>query len=108
MQGQKQFALELYDRLGQKADGNLCFAPSSIQMALAMTYAGARGQTATQMAEVLYLDLPSEALHAAFADQLKRLHQNNGIPEKIRSRPATERRQSPVGAKRLSLRARLS
>ena len=52
MQGQRQFALELYQQLGQKSDGNLCFAPGSIQMALAMTYAGARGQTATQMAEV--------------------------------------------------------
>lgn len=31
-----------------------------------MTYAGARGETAAQMANTLHFDLPDEALHAAF------------------------------------------
>jgi len=52
VQGNNKFALELYAKL-QGGDGNLFFSPYSISTALAMTYAGARGQTASQMAEVL-------------------------------------------------------
>jgi Serpin (serine protease inhibitor) len=39
------FALDLYGRLTQQ-DGNLFFSPYSISNALAMTYAGARGEAA--------------------------------------------------------------
>jgi hypothetical protein len=46
------FALNLYSRL-KTADGNLFFSPYSISTALAMTYGGARGQTARQMADTL-------------------------------------------------------
>lgn len=60
-----QFALDLFGKLDKQA--NLFFSPSSISTALAMTYAGARGQTAEQMAKVLHLNLNSERLHPAFA-----------------------------------------
>jgi serpin B len=50
--GNNCFALELYRKLpGEK--GNLFFSPYSVSAALAMTYAGARGQTQEQMARVL-------------------------------------------------------
>lgn len=49
------FALDLYGHLADK-QGNLLFSPTSIQTALAMTWAGARGQTAEQMARTLHLD----------------------------------------------------
>jgi serpin B len=53
MAGNSAFALELYAKLrGQ--EGNLFLSPYSISTALAMTYAGARGQTASQMAQVLH------------------------------------------------------
>ena len=52
VQGNNKFALELYTKL-QSQDGNIFFSPYSISTALAMTYAGARGRTATQMADVL-------------------------------------------------------
>lgn len=61
-----EFALDLYGRLAQKP-GNLFFSPYSIRSALAMTYAGARGQTAAQMSQVLRFTLPGERLHDAFA-----------------------------------------
>jgi serpin B len=69
--GNTAFALALYAALRQNADlvpavGNLLFSPYSVSQALAMTYAGARGETARQMAEVLGFALPQPALHAAF------------------------------------------
>jgi serpin B len=52
VQGNNKFALELYTKL-QSQEGNIFYSPYSISAALAMTYAGARGRTATQMADVL-------------------------------------------------------
>jgi serpin B len=49
-----QFAFKLYQQTRQKA-GNLFFSPGSISTALAMTYAGARGTTQQEMAQVLHL-----------------------------------------------------
>jgi serpin B len=60
------FALDLYGRL-RATDDNLFFSPYSVSSALAMTYAGARGETARQMAEVMHLTLPTERLHPALA-----------------------------------------
>ena len=52
VRGNNTFALELYAKL-KETNGNVFFSPYSISTALAMTYAGARGQTATQMADIL-------------------------------------------------------
>src|SRR5262249_36075934 len=57
---------DLYRRQST-ANGNLFFSPYSISAALAMTYAGAGGQTATEMAHVLHFDLPQSDVPAAFA-----------------------------------------
>jgi serpin B len=59
------FAFDLYQALRDE-DGNLFFSPYSISTALAMTYAGARGETERQMAETLHFGLPQEGLHPAF------------------------------------------
>lgn len=48
------FGLALYAQLGAKP-GNLFFSPTSVQAALAITAAGARGQTAEEMNRVLGL-----------------------------------------------------
>ena len=53
------FGLDLYRALATERDGNLFFSPYSIALALTMTYAGARGQTAEEMAAVLGLALPT-------------------------------------------------
>ena len=50
--GNNCFALQLYQKL-QGQHGNLFFSPYSISTALAMTYAGAKGRTQEQMAQVL-------------------------------------------------------
>jgi serine protease inhibitor len=66
VQGNTQFALDLYQQLCT-AEGNLFFSPYSMSTALAMTYAGARGDTETQMAQTLHFTLDQERLHPAFA-----------------------------------------
>ena len=66
------FALQLYQKLCD-ATGNLFLSPFSISTALAMTYAGARGNTAREMAEALHFSLEGEELHSAFADLKKNL-----------------------------------
>lgn len=69
-QGNTAFALELYAQVrGQP--GNLAVSPLSISVALAMTYAGGRGETATQMQRTLHL--PAEDPHAAMNALLQRL-----------------------------------
>jgi len=69
-----RFALELYDRL-EAQEGNIFFSPYSIATALTMTYAGARGDTAAQMARVLHLPAEEAQLHravAALKDEIER------------------------------------
>ncbi len=63
--GNSEFAFDLYQVL-KKEDGNLFYSPHSISLALAMTYAGARGETAKQMADTLHYRLAQNALHPAF------------------------------------------
>ena len=65
VEGNTAFAADLYQEL-RGTDGNLFFSPYSISTALAMTYAGARGETESQMAETLHFTLPQEELHPAF------------------------------------------
>ncbi len=63
--GNNAFAFDLYQELCD-AEDNLFYSPYSISVALAMTYAGARGATEQQMADTLHFTLPQERLHPAF------------------------------------------
>jgi serpin B len=65
VEGNTAFAFDLYQALKAK-DGNLFYSPHSISVALAMTYAGARGETAEQMATTLQFLLEQDGLHPAF------------------------------------------
>src|SRR5512145_450339 len=65
VQGNTVFALQLYHELGAK-EGNLFFSPFSVSSALGMTYAGARGNTASEMKDVLHFPLDQADLHPAF------------------------------------------
>ena len=61
------FGIALYSSLAEdNEDGNLFFSPFSISTALAMTYAGARGDTADEMKSALRLDLDSTQTHLAY------------------------------------------
>jgi serpin B len=73
VQGTNEFAFDLYHELAKKDQGNIVFSPYSIATALAMTYAGARGKTAEEMAKVLHFTLPQERLHPASGDLMRKL-----------------------------------
>lgn len=72
-----EFAFDLYGQL-RKDEGNLFFSPSSISTALAMTYAGAEGETEKEMATTLNFTLPKAEIHSAFAAMMATLN----APEK--------------------------
>ncbi len=81
VEGNKAFAFDLYEKL-KKVEGNLFFSPYSISTALAMTYAGARGNTEKQMGTALHFTLDQKRFHPAFAcleSQLKAIHEKSDI-----------------------------
>lgn len=61
--GNNAFAFDLY-RLLPASDANRILSPFSISLALAMTYAGARGETEAQMTNVLHFS--GQDIHPAF------------------------------------------
>jgi serpin B len=63
--GNTAFAVDLYQKLASQ-EGNLFYSPYSISSALAMTYAGAEGDTAQQMAAVFHFLEDEDQLHAGF------------------------------------------
>ncbi len=73
VKGNNAFALDLYRQL-RNQEGNLFFSPYSTSTALAMTYAGAKGQTATEMSKVLHFTLEQDSLHPAFASLMGMLN----------------------------------
>lgn len=64
--GNTDFALRLYQEIRATEKGNFLFSPYSISQALAMTYAGARGETEKQMASALSFSLRQDELHRTF------------------------------------------
>jgi serine protease inhibitor len=73
VRGNNAFAFDLYAELA-KDKGNLFFSPYSISTALAMTYAGARGETARQMEKTLHFGQASAGLHPGFSELMKRFN----------------------------------
>jgi serpin B len=65
VEGKSDFAFNLYQEIRKRNDNLFC-SPYSISLALALTYAGARGETERQMAGTLHFTLPQETLHSAF------------------------------------------
>lgn len=66
---QANLAVDLYQAVRarpESADEALFLSPHSVSIALAMTYAGARGTTADEMKSALHFELPDDRLHTAF------------------------------------------
>src|SRR5262249_7521999 len=75
-----QFALDLYCQVRTR-DGNIFFSPYSIPKALAMTYTGARGETAREMAATLHFSLDPNRQPHAFAAARNVLNGNHAWPK---------------------------
>jgi serpin B len=82
VEGNNEFAFDLYGRFA-KEEGNIILSPYSISTALAMTYAGARGKTAEQMAKAMHFTLPPERLHRAFGELTRQLEPQGKMPPYI-------------------------
>ena len=68
-----QFAFDLYAKYKSK-EGNLFFSPYSISSALAMTYEGAYGETAQEMARVFYFPQDAAQLRPGFAQEFNNIN----------------------------------
>lgn len=69
-----QFAVDLHRQL-VTGDRNLCVSPYSIETALAMTFAGAEGETRDQMSRVLHLPKDGDAANASFSSLQRSLEE---------------------------------
>ena len=77
VEGNTAFSFDLYAQLKGRP-GNLFFSPYSISTCLAMTYAGARGDTEKQMATVLHFRGKQNQLHSSFGDLQRQLIEAGG------------------------------
>jgi serpin B len=67
--GNNTFSCDLYRQfIESREDKNFMYSSYSIYLALAMAYAGARGDTARQMADTLYFNMAGEEVHPALND----------------------------------------
>jgi serpin B len=82
--GNNQFAFDLYRSLSG-GQSNLFLSPYSISLALAMTFAGATGTTASQMAETMHFTLSPSSLHPAF----------NAYSQDLQSRASNSKEGTP-------------
>jgi serpin B len=69
-----QFAVDLHRQLAT-GDQNLCVSPYSVEAALAMTFAGADGETRDQMSRVLHLSKNGDAVDASFSSLQRSLEE---------------------------------
>lgn len=71
-----QFAFDLYSELDKSEQGNIFYSPYSISAALAMTYEGAKGQTADEMKSVFHFP-ESNILRPNFAAIYNEINRGN-------------------------------
>lgn len=80
VQASNRFALDVYATL-KREGGNVFLSPYSISTALAMTYEGAKGQTAEEIARVFHFPTDDAVRRAAFAALHNQLNEPNAAYE---------------------------
>ncbi|MDD2680706.1 MAG: serpin family protein [Patescibacteria group bacterium] len=78
VEANNKFAFDLYSKY-KTEEGNIFFSPYSISTALAMTYEGARGQTAEEMQSVFYFPEDVTARRSGYANLYNEINQDNKI-----------------------------
>jgi len=71
-----QFAFDLYSNLKGK-EGNIFFSPYSLSTAMAMTYEGARGQTAEEIRQVFHYPEDIEILRRGYAGIINQINKKD-------------------------------
>lgn len=77
VEGNNRFALKVFHKLLEENSDASVFSPFSVSSALAMAYAGADGETKTEMADALEFTLGDEVLHPGFNKLTTELAQRN-------------------------------
>ncbi len=72
-----EFALDFYYHLKDEEEGNIFFSPYSISSALAMTYEGARGQTAKEMQNVFYFPKDDNLRRTEYAEMFNKINKKD-------------------------------
>lgn len=78
-----QFAFDLFKEISSSHDKNLVISPFSISAALAMTYAGANGTTAEEMAQTLYFYSRQERFHKDFSAWMNAIIKRGDVKDKL-------------------------
>uniref|UniRef100_A0A8C3WEM1 Serpin domain-containing protein n=1 Tax=Catagonus wagneri TaxID=51154 RepID=A0A8C3WEM1_9CETA len=68
------FAVDLFQQIRRSKEGNIFYSPLSIMSALAMTYLGSRGYTASEIRKVLHLKELTENAEEVTADLAGNVH----------------------------------
>lgn len=77
-----EFAIDLYRAVCKSVDDdNVILSPASIATALGMVYIGARGETRTQMASVMHLDVYNSSDETSLKKDFKKLIQTLSKPQ---------------------------
>ena len=71
--GSNAFGIDLWPRAVKTTKGNFTMSPASISIAFAMTYGGAKGETAAQMKKVLHFVDEPEAVMASWGGFSRKL-----------------------------------
>lgn len=84
VEGNNRFALKMFHKLLEANPDASVFSPFSVSSALAMTYAGASGETKVEMADALEFTLGDGVLHPGFNKLLTELAKRN-LPSDART-----------------------
>jgi len=84
------FGLDYWRRVASEP-GNRVISPASIVFAFAMTYAGAEGETAQELAKVFHFDEAGESLHAGLASLMSGWNVAGGVELSVANRLFAEK-----------------
>ena len=73
-----QFAINLYSQINKESNKNIFFSPWSISVAVAMTYEGARGETANEIQNVFHFPVDENSRRSSYAKVLNTLNKASG------------------------------
>lgn len=84
------FGLDYWRKVATEP-GNRVISPASLVVAFAMTYAGAEGETAQELARVFHFDAAGESLHAGLASLMAAWNEADAIELSVANRLFAEK-----------------